>query len=161
MIFSTCKYPGFLCFMQLINTKIIPDSQNIYWEALPAEWQSLNERICIVLTLPYAPGSNEEQTLLKMLGACKLAADQFHILTLQPEQKVAWHLLRETLKPKYALLLGINPQSLGISALFRLNEANDFNECRIIPSLPLEQLIQMQDMRTALWQNGLKPVFVP
>ena len=147
--------------MQLINSKIVPSNQNIFWENLPESWHSLTQRKCIILTLPYRPGSPEHETLLKMLAACKLVPEQYHILTLTEGEQIAWHQLKSTLKPEYVLLLGINPQMIGISALFRINEPNSFNGCTIIPSLSLDQLIQMQDMRTALWVNGLKPVFVP
>lgn len=146
--------------MQLIRSKIIPATQNAFWQALPEAWQSLNTRPCLVLSTPYSAGSAEEQTLLKMLAACKLDPGAYHILQVQPEQCIAWHQIKDQAKPQYVLLLGINPQQLGISALFRINDANVFDGCTFIPSLPLSQLIQMQDMRTALWVQGLKPLFI-
>lgn len=113
-----------------------------------------------MLSAPYPTGSAEEQTLLKMLAACKLDAGAYHILQLQPEQCIAWHQIKDQAKPQYVLLLGISPQQLGINALFRLNEANAFDSSTFVPSLSLDQLIQMQDMRTALWVQGLKPLFI-
>ena len=147
--------------MQLINSKIVPSAQNIFWDDLPESWRLLTPRKSLILTQPFQPGSPEHETLLKMLAACKLVPEQYHILQIEEQQQVAWHQLRNKLQPEFALILGVSPQTLGISALFRINEPNAFNDCTIIPSLSLSQLIQMQDVRTALWTQGLKPVFAP
>ena len=146
--------------MHLITSKIIPSSENAYWDSLPEAWQALSARPLLVLTTPYQADSPEETTLIKMLAGCQLNPDQYHILTVQADQQIAWHSLQHTLSPQYVLLLGIQPVQLGIAALFQLNEINQFNNCIIIPSLSLEQLDQYTDAKKALWLNALKPTFI-
>lgn len=147
--------------MFLINSKIVSEEHNIFWEDLPQSWHSLTPRFCLVLTQPYQQNGLEEQTLIKMLGACKLSPDQYHILPLEATQQIAWHKLRDHLKPTYILLLGINPASLGISALFRLHDGNQYDGCTFIPALSLEQMEQHPEAKKEFWLNGLKPVFAP
>lgn len=146
-------------FMHLISSKIVPAGANAFWEPLPAEWQSLTPRQLLVLTQPYAPGSTAEATLGNMLRACKLTAADYHILMLQPDQRVAWHGLQAAMQPRYALLLGIPPEQLGIAALLRPYEANAFGGCTFITAASLPELEQYPDARKQLWTGVLKPVF--
>ena len=115
----------------------------------------------MVLTQPYQPNSAEEQTLVRMLGACKLSADQYHILPLQQGQQIAWHKLRAHFTPRYVLLLGIHPALLGIAAQFRLHEANHYDDTTFIPALSLAEMEQQPEAKKEFWAKGLKPTFVP
>jgi hypothetical protein len=103
-------------------------------------------------------GDQDQVQLNKMLQACQLTEEQFYILHI--DKPWPWHKLREKLKPKVVLLLGVHPNELGISALFRLFIPNHFDDCLWIPSLSLADLEKQPDTKKQLWIHGLKPVFV-
>ncbi len=147
--------------MQLISSKIVPASQDLFWAELPEAWRANSPRPCLVLTFPITDGSAQKQTLLKMLGACMLSPDQYHILEMQPGQQLAWHKLNDHYNPEYVLLLGISTAVLSIQALFRLHEPNHYNECIFIPSLSLDDLEKSPEAKKDFWIKGLKPVFIP
>ena len=146
--------------MQLIQSKIIPASQNAYWEPLPEAWQSLSAKPVLVFTVPYEAGSSEERTLFRMLDACKLPAVDYHILQLAEGIVISWGKLKETFQPAQVLLLGILPAQLGIHAMLRLHAPNHFGGCIIIPSFSPAQLDREAEAKKLLWQDALKPVFV-
>lgn len=147
--------------MFLIHSKIVPAGQDAFWQSLPDSWYALTHRDVTILTQPYAPGSPEEQTLTRMLGACRLSPEQYHILPLDANQPVAWHKLRDQLRPRQVLLLGIAPAQLGIAALFRLHEPNSFDGSTFIPALSLAEMERQPEAKKDFWAKGLKPVFVP
>lgn len=157
---SYCQVSLSSC-MQLISSKIIPATQNVFWDDLPEPWQQLTPLSCLAITTELAEGSAANETLLKMLSACKLSADQYHILTFNEGQNIAWHKLKTLLQPKQVILLGIHPQQLGIQALFRMHQPNSYNDCLFIPSLSLEELDASPQAKKDFWVNGLKPVFLP
>lgn len=142
----------------ILNTDIIKTSEDIFWNELPDGSNTNRETILIVLSKPVMAGSAEEIQLQKMMQACQLDGNQYHLI--QIEQPIAWHKLRDTLKPKAVLLLGIHPRELGISAIFHLYAPNNFDGCVWIPSIPLHELEQQPEAKKQLWLHGLKPVFV-
>lgn len=144
--------------MQLLSSSIIPATVDDFWKEpdLPAD-----PRQVLVVAEPYSAGSAEEETLLKMLGACKLPPDAYHILLLGKEEKAGWPLLRKRLQPRYVLLLGVSPAQLGISVLFRFNETNSFNGCLWIPSAGIAELNANAGLKGQFWNQALKPTFVP
>lgn len=147
--------------MQLIRSKIVPAGQNDFWNELADEWKDQDPRSCLVLSGPIAEGSAEQQTLLKMLSACRLTPAQYHIFSIPPGRRVAWFKLRDTLQPQQVLLLGIDPKEIGIQAVFRNHEANRYDERVFIPSLSLSELELSPEAKKEFWAKGLKPVFVP
>ena len=113
-----------------------------------------------MLSLPLEPGSAAEMQLVKMLQACQLAPGFYNLLQLKPEEKVAWHQLRDTLKPRNVILLGITAEQLGVGIYFMPHQVNRFNDCSWIPTLSVPELEQQPDIKKHLWNYGLKPVFV-
>lgn len=144
--------------LNIIKSKIVSNNWDVFWEQ-NTQIEEL-EKKTVVLSLTFQPGSAEEAQLLKMLQACALTAADYHIIHLAPEQQIAWHQVRDKVKPEFVIILGIMPQQLGISAMFRLNEPNRFNDCVFIPTLSLPELEQQPEAKKQLWLSGLKPVFV-
>jgi hypothetical protein len=140
----------------IIDTPIVTSNWDAFWQAgaLPQPVDVL------VVSQPYEAGSKEETQLHKMLQACLLDLRQCHILHLTAEENIAWHQLRDAATPKAVLLLGIHPQQLGISAMFRLFTPNKFDDRIWVASPSLAELELQPDAKKQLWVNGLKPVFV-
>lgn len=145
--------------MNLIHSKTVHSSENIFWEDFPMKWKELPSKPVLVLSLPFPPGGMEEDTLKKMLGGCALTHEKYNVLHLEPGEKVAWHRLRDHFAPSQVIMLGIDPAQLSIAALFRFNEPNRFNDCTFIPSLSLQQLDKHPEAKKGLWLQALKPTF--
>lgn len=142
----------------IIQSKIVDTEWDAFWQQLPANVAILQPENTLILSLPYAAGSAEDVQLTKMLQACQLTG--YNIVQIETGQRIAWHLLKDKLSPKYILLLGIAPEQLGISAMFRLFSPNHFDECTWIPGLSLTEMESQPEVKKQLWLNGLKPVFV-
>jgi hypothetical protein len=140
----------------ILTTPIIPASTNAFWDEYPGP---VSPRPLLILSDVLAANTEDIQ-LTKMLQACKLMPENYNIVTLVKTQKAAWHKLKKTFEPKAVLLLGIMPESIAISAMFRLNEPNHFGNCTFIPTLSIAVLEQQPEMKRQLWITGLKPVFV-
>ena len=144
----------------IIETDIISDEWNTFWDSLSETKGPLAPKRVLVLSGPYGPTSSESQQLQKMMQACNLTEDRYNVIQLVDDEDIAWHQLQYHLKPYVIILLGIHPSRLGISALFRINEPNNYNECIWIPSLSLSELEINPEVKKLLWLQGLKPVFV-
>jgi hypothetical protein len=144
----------------IIQSDIIRPGINTFWDEIPGLTKNSHHKPVLILCRVFQKGSAEEVQLEKMLTACRLTPEQYIIIQLEDDQKIAWHKLREGLKPSKILLLGIHPAQIGISALFGLNEINHFDERIFIPSLALKELEKQTNMRSQLWNSALKPVFI-
>jgi hypothetical protein len=141
----------------IISSDIISKNEDVFWNEQPEIPETTAGISLLVLSIPNT-GDQDEVQLNKMLQACQLTEEQFYILHI--DKPLPWHKLREKLKPKVVLLLGVHPNELGISALFRLFIPNHFDDCLWIPSLSLADLEKQPDTKKQLWIHGLKPVFV-
>ena len=145
--------------MQIINTDIIKDTQDVFWDK-PLALRELPESKVLVITGKYQHGGKEEEQLLGILrSGCRLSGDQYNIIQLMDNEQIAWHYLKEQLKPRVVLLFGVMPSALGVAALFRLNDINNFDNCFWVPSVTLGQLIEDVTYKSQLWGNALKPLF--
>ena len=144
--------------MQLYNTKVVPSSEDALW-TLPHDLPSFSDRELLVLTNPFPSGGPEEQTLQKMIAACKLRAEAYAIVQVRESERLSWAVLNSHGMPPKILLLGVQASQLGINALFRLNHANVFMGYTIIPSLPLNEIEANPELKKELWLQGLKPSF--
>jgi len=143
----------------IINTNIINQDWDIFWQDADNR-ETIAVKNLLVLSKPFNPNSAEDIQLQKMLQACKLTTTDYNLFQINENQKVAWHKLRDVFKPKMILLLGIIPENLGISALFKFNEACFFNEILWLATVSLQAMEQQPDLKVQLWNNGLKPIFV-
>jgi hypothetical protein len=146
--------------INIINTKVIPEDWNAFWEDISPLVADMQPQDTLVLSQPFPTGSATENQLQKMLAACQLQPNQYNIIQLTDDQKIAWHQLREWLKPDKVILLGVSTDQLGISIQFMPHQVNRFNDCSWMPTLSIPQLEEYPDIKKHLWNYGLKPVFV-
>lgn len=144
----------------IIETDILSDEWNTFWDKLPETKGPLEPKKVLILSAPFGANTSEATQLQKMMQACNIREDQYNVLQLNEGEDIAWHQLQFHLKPGVILLLGIQPSRLGVSALFRINEPNRYNECIWIPSLSLSELELNPEVKKQLWLQALKPVFV-
>ena len=144
--------------LNIIKSKIVSSDWDTFWQqnVIADELQ----KSTLVVSTPYQSGSPEEIQLQKILQACTLTPDTYHIVQLDPTQEASWHIIRDKIKAQYVIIFGIMPQQLGISAMFKLNEPNRFNDCIFVPTLSLQELEKQPEAKKGLWLNALKPVFV-
>jgi len=146
--------------MNIIKSDIINSEYDAFWEDISPVTKDAVQRPVLILVNQYEAGSTEEVQLMKMLAACELTTEQYNLITLQQDDKAAWHQLREKLNPKFIFLIGILPSQLGISSMFRLNEPNNFNDRIWLPTLSINELEQYKETKKQLWVNGISPVFI-
>jgi len=144
--------------MQLFTTNIIPTTENNLW-VLPEGLPTLKDKALLIVSTPFEAGGPEEQTLIKMLAACSLQLQDTAVIQLPSSDRISWSLLSEDHLPDKILILGISPAQLGIQALFQLNTCNEFMGCTFIPSFDLGSIEREKEIKRALWEQGLKPVF--
>ncbi len=144
---------------QIINTSIITSDQDVFWASFPAA-EGMEPRPVLIISHDFQQGSAEEDQLNGIIRAgCKLTEDKYNVIQLKGGENAPWVQIREHLRPSVVLLFGISPSQLGISALFRLNEVNKFNQRIWVPTVSLSHLMQDKNLKGQLWNNALKPVF--
>ena len=146
--------------MNIIKTGIVDPATDVFWEDKTRQMQGNVHKPVLIVVTAYAPGSEDEVQLLKMLGACGLKQEQYNIVQLSNEENTPWHGLREQLDPKVVFLIGVVPSQLGISALFQPNVPNNFNDRVWLPTLSINELEQQPAVKKQLWVSGMKPIFV-
>src|ERR1043165_3360642 len=87
--------------LNIIKSKIVGSEWDVFWQGNTLT-DELN-RSTLVLTVPYVTGSVEETQLQKILQACALAPDSFHIIQIEAGQQIPWHQLRDKLHPQFVL----------------------------------------------------------
>lgn len=142
----------------IITSVIVMNTEDVFWNELPETLKTSGHIPLLVISKPVEEDSSASAQLQKMLQACQLNDDQYHVLYI--EKDMPWHKLRDVFDPKVILLLGIHPKELGIAALFHLFTPNKFDSRIWILSLALSELEMQTDMKKQLWAHGLKPVFV-
>lgn len=141
----------------IFNTDIVSAAFDVFWE--DERIKQLAPRDTLVCSLPFESGSVAETQLLKMLAACKLTEDQYHIIQLAPQEKMAWHQLKAYTGASKIMLLGILPAQLGVAAMMLPNEVNQFDAAQWMPSLGLEQIAQNDALKKQLWVNVFQKVY--
>ncbi len=114
----------------------------------------------LVISEPFPPEGPEAATLARMMTACKLAPEDYKVISLPPGGRISWQALRGKGAPDRVLLTGIAPTQLGIHALFRLYSCNTFLGARFIPAASLAEIERQPALKRQLWEEGLKPCFV-
>lgn len=143
----------------IINTDIVKQDWDSFWQDMKEPGNTVTKKV-LVVSVPFIPNSAEDIQLQKMLQACKLTAEDYDVFQVPENQNIAWHKLRDYFKPKMILLLGVTPQDLGISALFKFNEACSFNDVLWLATVSLSAMEQQPDLKVQLWNSGLKPIFI-
>ncbi len=147
--------------MNIIKTDLVSPDFDILWDDITEITGGLVQKDVLIIVNTFAPESTEKAQLIKMLEASKLVPEQYNIIQLGGDTRVAWHQLRERLGPKIIFLIGIRPSQLGISSLFQLNAPNRFNDCVWLPTVSLSELEKNPEAKKQLWNDGMKVVFDP
>jgi CheY-like chemotaxis protein len=146
--------------MDIIKSDIVSSEHDAYWGAIGGPAGKMTPRPLLVL-VSHSEGDTVATTQLqKMLDASGLSAEQYNIVSVADGEQIAWHQLRHHFKPGVVFLLGVLPAQLGVSALFRLNEPNRFNDTIWLPTLSIALLAEHADAKKQLWLAGMKPIFV-
>ncbi len=146
-------------FPDIINTQIVSSDHDIFW--IPAdEIKDQPPRPVVVASRIFSAGSAEDTLLKKMLQACHLQEENYHVLQFRDNTSIAWHHLRDQLGVKSIILLGVLPGQLGVSAQFMPHQLSRFNDCNWIVTESAEVLVQRTEIKTHLWNYGLKPAFI-
>jgi hypothetical protein len=147
-------------YADVIKSDIVSSKYDVLWDDISSVTTGLEKRPVLILVTGCEAGSEEDAQLQKMLGACKLSTEKYNVIRMNEGQQIAWHQLREKLDPKFIFLIGALPAWFGISALFNLNSLNSFNDRIWLPTLSISQLEKEPSVKTNLWNNGMKPLFV-
>lgn len=146
-------------FPDIINSQIVSSEYDIFWTKADV-LSELSPRPVLVATLPFTPGSAEEEQLKKMLVACQLKETDYHLVHVAESFQIAWHRLRDEWQLKAVLLLGVSPTQLGVSAQLMPHQLSRFGNCTWIVTDNLTTLMQRPEIKAHLWNYGLKPAFV-
>jgi hypothetical protein len=146
--------------MNIIKSEIIETKYDIFWDDAAELIGYCTPKSVLVIVCNIDSDDQDDAQLRKMLEAGRLQPGQYNIIKLLANEQVAWHKLRERLKPKVVFLLGIMPAQLGISSAFRLHEPNNFGDCIWLPALSIAELGQNPSAKSQLWSMGMKPIFV-
>ncbi len=144
----------------IFNTLLVPEQINEFWEDAGSVAGNMAPKDTLVITCPLGNEGKDRAQLLKMLQACKLEDHQYNLIELPEDKLIGWHRLKEALKPRYILLVGIDPQQLGMSVVFMPHQVSRFDQAVWVFTWSIPQLEQYPEAKKHLWQYGLKPVFV-
>lgn len=146
-------------FPLIINTEIIDTETDVFWYNNSVSHEQVSPKNVLILSRKFDVQSAEQEQLNKILDACKLNGEMYNIVQLADDEQTAWHQLKNAAQPSVIILFGIHPSRLGISALFRLNGLNNFDNASWIPTLSLAELEQQPQAKKDLWAHALKPLF--
>ena len=145
-------------FPDIINTPVVFNHWDAFWQS--PENHNLQKKQVLVITTRFEANSEVDNQLQKILAACKLREEQIQILFLKEGEEIAWHRLRDIVEPKQVILFGVEPSQLGISAYFMPHQVSRFNGASWLQTLSLEELMKRPEIKTHLWNYGMKPVFL-
>jgi hypothetical protein len=144
---------------ELFKKPLIPVSVDAAWENGPSVLIGIRPASMLVLARPYVAGSREEATLINMLKACGFAEDAVNIIQVTENERLEWRHINAAARPSYAMLLGVPPSQLGISALLPASTATEFAGVTFIWTSTLQHLTATEASRKALWVDVLQPIF--
>lgn len=142
----------------IYKSKVITTETDIFWSEKHIV-KAMQPKNVLIISKMFSDGSKESTQFNKILEACSLDPTSINLIQLTEKEQIAWQHLKQHCEPAVIILFGIHPKNLGISALFRLNSINNFDNVKWIPTLSLSELEQKPEVKKTLWQNALKPVF--
>lgn len=145
--------------MNLFKNPVVPATVDAAWVAQIPQLTTVSPSPVLVVTQPVAVGSKEETTLANMLKACGFGADDYALLLLGDGETLPWPRIAEMVSPQFALLLGVPPAALGITALLPPNTPAEFSSVTFIWTGTLQHLTESEAARKALWKDVLQPLF--
>ena len=143
----------------IINTSVITDQYDVFWDAESIKRKALKAKPVLIIT--HTGLKEEERELInKIVIACKLSDQEYNLLSLDVEERFAWHLLRDELKVSTLISFGVDLAQLGVTVQLMAHQTNRFDGCNWIPTATPAQMIAQPEIKTHLWNYGLKPVFI-
>lgn len=144
----------------IIHTNVVTDNWDKFWSEAQENRDNMLPTDVLILSKPFAGNSDDEVQLIKMMQACKLGEDAYKVMQVDEQTVVSWHALRDKLNIKTLILLGVSPQEIGVSAQLMPHQVSRFNNCNWIVTSSLPELRVQNDIKTHLWNYGLKPIFI-
>ena len=111
----------------------------------------------LVITNPFTEGQTEQDQLGKILSACKLQQTEFAICT----ENCSWSTIRKYENIRSVLLFGVSEKQLNITGIFAENQITEFDNRKWVKTFPLSRLMTDMAAKNTLWQQALKPLFIP
>lgn len=142
--------------MNIINTEIVNSESDAFWNELPARLAPVKPAKVLVIGTTEDP----EARVQRMLDACRLAPEEYNLVFLAPDEKVAWHRLKSFFQPSVVFLIGVLPSRLGVLSLFRLHEINRYDDVVLLPTLSVAYLDQHESEKKHLWSASMKPLLL-
>lgn len=155
---TNAEKPAMTDISNIFKTKLVNKGSDVFWSE-NQDFGEVQPKATLIITTPLTESSNESIQLGKILSACTLDSNSYNHLQLTENEQIAWHKIKQAYQPKTIILFGIHPNELGVLALFRLNDINNFDNVKWIPTLSLEKLEQTPEAKKLLWQDALKPLF--
>lgn len=146
--------------MNIITTKIITSQNDTVWNRLPEVINNMTPKPVLVLTNVMEQDSDEHKILMKMLDGSKLVPDQYNHVQIADADEISWSQLHHHLNPFVVFLLGVLPSKLGVAALFKINEPNNYDGTIWLPTIRITDVIRDESFKSHLWNNGMKPLFL-
>jgi hypothetical protein len=143
------------------TTTSVPEFQPAKPGSQPVKYLGKNAKNILLLVnnteAPYLP-DNELSFLTNILSACKLSLADVAIVNLNalPENEIEAAI--QPLEPKYILLFGLEPLSIGLPINFPQFQLQPFNKRTYLYSPALQELDRNKDLKLNLW-NSLKTMF--
>lgn len=143
----------------IFTVPLVHPSVDLFWDerSLP----EIGNCDTLIISTPFASGSEEEQQLNRMMAACKLTPDQYQVVQVHSGDAIAWYQLKAKTMAQKVLLLGVSPAQLGINALMTLHEINHFNGAQWMVTATLPEIAANPQLKQHIWVNMLKKVYFP
>lgn len=144
----------------IIHTDVVSEKWDKFWEESQTNIADKATTEVLVLSTPFAANSEDDNQLAKMMQACKLLPDDYKVIQVDANNTLSWHILRDKLGIKTIILLGLQPQDIGVSVQLMPHQVSRFNSCNWIVTASLPELRVHAEIKGHLWNYGLKPVFI-
>jgi len=117
----------------------------------------LSNASVLIVTSALVLTEAEREQLQKIMLACKLEADAYYV----NDSPAVWLDFRQGEAIRKVILFGVKEQDFGLNITLPLHQPVDFDGRVWIKTLPVSGLMDNPKMKSALWQQALKPVFAP
>ena len=141
-------------FLHIYN-EILYTADGMPNEQIQLKGDFLKKILIVVNTADFQP--EQETLLIKMLTACKLAAQDYAILFRNNQDPL--FALTPTFHPEVIIAFGIPTDTSYFKLDKPLNKPFRFGEAKVLLSQSLTDLKSNDTLKSELWTMGLKPLF--
>ncbi len=143
--------------LPLIRSAVVSSHYDVFWN--DAETEEKGARLVVIISRSENNDPALSGMLDRMVAGFGLGEADTIKVCLEEGGSVAWYRIQMRHQPKVVLTFGIEPRSLGISALFTINEVNKFGGCIWLPCVPLAAIAADDKLKRHLWDTYMKPIF--